>query len=108
MAPLLTTGDEALAVAIDAPAVGDVVVLEHPTRPGLELVKRITAGPGDLSGDASVLRAGEYWVEGDDPFRSTDSRHFGPVGLEQVRARVVAVLWPPSRWRVVRRAVVRG
>ena len=103
MAPLLSTGDEALAVAIDAPAVGDVVVLEHPTRPGLELVKRITAGPGDLGSDARVLGPGEWWVEGDDPVRSTDSRHLGPARTDRIRARVVLVVWPPSRLCVVSR-----
>jgi hypothetical protein len=102
MAPALRSGDVAVAVAIGAPRVGDVVVFEHPGRPGLELVKRVVAGPGELGSDARVLGAGEWWVEGDDPLRSTDSRHFGPVRVETVRARVVLVAWPPSRLRVLR------
>ena len=105
MAPTLRPDDLALAVATGPLRVGDVVVLEHPARPGLELVKRITAGPGDLGSDARVLGPGEWWVEGDDPMRSTDSRHFGSVRTDRIRARVVLVVWPPSRLRVVSRRV---
>ena len=105
MAPTLLHGDVAVAVAVGEPTVGDVVVVGHPVRPEAELVKRVTAGPGDLASDARELGSGEYWVEGDQPARSTDSRHFGPVELDDVRARVVAVVWPPSRLRWVRRGV---
>lgn len=108
MAPTLRSGDVAVAAVFGAPRVGDVVVLEHPERPGLELVKRVTAGPGDLGSDARALGPGEWWVEGDDPLRSTDSRHFGAVGIDDVRARVALVVWPPSRVRVLRRSDLRA
>src|SRR5262245_52176221 len=50
MLPTLEPGDWALAV--DTPVrVGDVVVVEHPRRPGFELVKRVTAMPGDTAPD---------------------------------------------------------
>lgn len=105
MAPTLQPGDVAVAVATGAPSVGDVILLEHPRRPGFDLVKRVTAIPGGLTGSGDVLGSGTYWVEGDRAFRSTDSRHFGPVGVEHLRARVVVVVWPPSRLRWVRRGV---
>ncbi len=64
MAPTLLPGDWALAVPLRHPKVGDVVVVEHPGRPGYEMVKRITAAPGDGSATGS-LGDDEWWVEGD-------------------------------------------
>src|SRR3990170_1344252 len=87
MAPTLLPGDWALAVAPGAPTRGHVVVVEPPTRRGLEMVKRITGVPGDLTPDGRILGPDEYWVEGDNPTRSTDSRHHGPVWRGQGEAR---------------------
>jgi type IV secretory pathway protease TraF len=77
------------------------VVVEHPTRPGFEMVKRVVAVPGDPAPDGRVLGADEFWVEGDSPGESTDSRHFGPVRREHVKAAVRAVYWPIERRRLV-------
>lgn len=101
MIPALWPGDRALAVPARRPSRGHVVVVEHPTRPGFEIVKRITAVPGDLTPDGRTLGADEFWVEGDNPSRSTDSRQHGTVRATQVRARVRLVYWPPSRRRLV-------
>lgn len=101
MIPALWPGDRALAVPARRPSRGHVVVVGHPTRPGFELVKRVTAVPGDLTPDGRVLSADEYWVEGDNPARSTDSRQHGAVRAAQVKARVRLVYWPPSRRRLV-------
>ncbi|HEU4356788.1 MAG TPA: S26 family signal peptidase [Actinomycetota bacterium] len=101
MVPALWPGDRALAVAARRLTRGHVVVIEHPTRPGLEIVKRITGVPGDLTPDGRILGADEYWIEGDNPGRSTDSRQHGAVRVGQVRARVRVVYWPPSRSRLV-------
>jgi hypothetical protein len=38
-------------------------------------------------------------VEGDNPDLSTDSRHFGPVTSDRIRAKVRLIYWPPSRRR---------
>ena len=67
MSPTLEPGDWALAVAPGRLGRGDVVVIEHPARPGLEVVKRVIAVPGDLISDGRLLRADEFWVEGDNP-----------------------------------------
>jgi nickel-type superoxide dismutase maturation protease len=99
MAPALLPGDWALAVRPGRLRRGDVVVVEHPRRPGLEMVKRIVAAPGELASDGRILAPGEWWVEGDAPEASTDSRHFGPVAFEQVKAVVRFVYWPPERRR---------
>jgi nickel-type superoxide dismutase maturation protease len=99
MWPTLEPGDWALAIGTTRgrrPHIGDIVVLEHPDRPGVELVKRVTEVR-----NSSTTRPAELWVEGDDPVNSTDSRHFGPVDRSQVRGRLVLVWWPPSRRRLL-------
>ena len=101
MAPALEPGDWALAVAPGRLHRGDVVVLEHPRRAGSEMVKRIVGLPGDLAADGRLLRAGEFWVEGDNPAASTDSRLFGPVMREHVKARVRLIYWPTGRRRIL-------
>ncbi len=100
MSPTLEPGDWALAVAAGRLRHGDVVVIEHPDRPGFEVVKRILALPGGLTADG-LLRSDEFWVEGDNGESSTDSRHFGPVTRDRVRARIRLVYWPPSRRRIL-------
>jgi len=101
MVPTLMPGDWALAVARRRFRPGDVVVVEHPGRPGYEMVKRITRGPNERM-DERVLGEDEFWVEGDREDASTDSRHFGPVRREQVKAKVVLVYWPKERRRRMR------
>jgi len=77
-----------------------------PTNPDLMITKRILALSGDLVRtlppypDTYVrIPPSHAWVEGDEPFRSSDSNHFGPVSLSLVDARVEAVLWPLERAR---------
>ncbi|GIU98902.1 MAG: hypothetical protein KatS3mg014_0518 [Actinomycetota bacterium] len=101
MTPTLRAGDLALVVRVRSARRGWVVVARSPERPGLEIVKRVTAGPGDLAPDGRVLGPRECWVEGDAPASSTDSRRLGPLDLGDVRGRVLAVCWPPSRWSLV-------
>jgi len=101
MAPALMPGDWAVALEARAINRGDVVVVRHPLRPGIEMVKRVTGVPGDRVGGIT-LRAGQWFVEGDDSGRSIDSRELGPVGREHVVARVLFVYWPPGRWGPVR------
>lgn len=101
MAPTLVPGDWALAVVPRRYARRDVVVVEHPGRPGYEMVKRLTGIPGDTVGDR-VLPPDEFWVQGDHEPASTDSRHFGPVRRGALRAKVLLVYWPGDRRRLVR------
>jgi signal peptidase I len=96
MAPGLAPGDWALVVTPARYERGDVVVAEHPDRPGYEMVKRLVSLPGDqIAG--RTLGAGEYWIEGDYEPASTDSRQFGPVRAEMLKAKVLLVYWPPER-----------
>ena len=101
MMPTLRPGDWALAVARRRFRKGDVVVVEHPGRPGYEMVKRVMGLPSDRVGDRE-LASDEYWVEGDREDASTDSRHFGPVRREHLKAKVLVVYWPKDRRRSVR------
>jgi nickel-type superoxide dismutase maturation protease len=81
MAPALRDGDWVLARVAGAAAVGQVVVARRPGDPML-LVKRVVE-----------VTPGGYWLVGDNPAASTDSRHFGPV--PQVLARVI---WRVRPW----------
>jgi nickel-type superoxide dismutase maturation protease len=96
MVPTLMPGDWALAVNRRRYRRGDVVVVEHPGRPGYEMVKRILGGPGEPVGER-VLADDEFWVVGDREDVSTDSRHFGPVRRERVKAKVLLIYWPKVR-----------
>ena len=101
MAPTLLPGDRALVVSPRRFRVGDVVVVAHPGRPGYEMVKRLVGSPGDAVRDRE-LGPDEFWVEGDFAQASTDSRSFGPVTREELKAKVLLVYWPAARRRVVR------
>lgn len=41
---------------------------------------------------------GAVFVLGDNRRNSVDSRAFGPITVDELRGRVVAVVWPPTRW----------
>ncbi len=106
MEPALSPGDWVLAWRRPGRLRrGDVIVLEHPQRPGFELVKRVAAAAGELLPGTDVsLAAAEIWVMGDNPGAgSVDSRHFGAVPLEQVRARVLARYRPLPPVPIARR-----
>ena len=101
MAPTLVPGDWALVATRSSYRRGHVVVVEHPRRPGYEMVKRLVGLPGDRVA-GRTLAVGEHWVEGDDELASTDSRQFGPVRGGAMKARVLLVYWPPERRRRIR------
>ena len=44
---------------------------------------------------------GNYFVLGDDSGDSYDSRYWGGLRADQIRGRAVAVIWPPSRIRLI-------
>ena len=86
MSPALRDGDVVLARFGAAPRPGDAVLVRWAARPGQLSVKRAVRPAGD-----------GWWVRGDNPFGSTDSRELGPA---QVVAVVRMRLWPhPGRVR---------
>jgi nickel-type superoxide dismutase maturation protease len=86
MSPTLGDGDVVL-VRFGAPVrAGDVVLVTWPARPGQLSVKRAVRREGD-----------GWWVLGDNPYGSTDSRTLGPADVPAVVRRR---LWPrPGRLR---------
>lgn len=78
MEPHLCNGDWWLAFPRHVYQVGDVVLLRHPLRPELTLVKRL-----------SERRESGWWVRGDNPESSDDSRAFGVILDGQILARLV-------------------
>ena len=65
MAPTLLPDDWVLVVTPDHFDRDDVVVVEHPQRPGYEIVKRLIGGARATRSTVAMLGADEYWVEGD-------------------------------------------
>jgi hypothetical protein len=53
-------------------------------------------------GEPCELGPDEYFLLGDRSSQSHDSRESGPVRAEELVGRPVAVVWPPSRWRILR------
>jgi len=96
MSPTLKPGEYLFAVRARSVSRGSLVVVEHPNRPGHEMVKRVEAVPGERAG-SQILGPDEYWVTGDNSDRSTDSRSFGPVRREAIRGRVILRYWPIQR-----------
>jgi hypothetical protein len=70
---------------------GDVVLLTHPGRPGLKLVKRAVRREED-----------RWWVEGDSALSNDDSRAFGPVPPSLVEGRLLFRYRPLPPKRVPR------
>lgn len=94
MSPALLPGDLLLVRRGGRLRIGAVVVARRPGRPGLLVVKRVHG----------LVRPGWWWLSGDNPAASDDSRRFGPVSDEQMVATVLWRYWPPRRfspgWRL--------
>ena len=118
MSPTLADGTwvrvDRRAYKVHGPCRFDVVLLEHPHRPGFAEVKRVVGLPGEhvvldpkglqvdgvrtpqpvattraSRGGWWRLAADEYVVLGDNRERSTDSREFGAVNRRHIKGRVV-------------------
>ena len=96
MSPTLRPGDFLIATRSGRIDRGALLVVEHPDRPGFEMVKRLLGVPGDAI-EGRALGADEFWMVGDDPAASTDSRSLGPFGRRAIRGVVRFRYWPPDR-----------
>lgn len=108
---------------------GDVVVFRELVPPWGWIIKRVAGMPDesislssgrlyidDLMATSESIPAGpdgkvsgnwwngpdEYFVLGDNPARSTDSRTFGPISAERIIGRAWLRCWPPKAWGRVR------
>ncbi len=85
MVPALRDGDALLVRRTDRVRAGQVVVVRFAGTPGLSVKRAVR--PVD----------GGWWVLGDNPYGSTDSRELGPA---HIVGRVLLRWWPwPSRIR---------
>lgn len=95
MEPTYTSGDIVvceLRPIVRTLMVGDVVILSTPSDRGTLSIKRLAGTPGDSVGEATsrqVLRAGQFWVLGDNPRIVGDSRRFGAYLAEHIVARAI-------------------
>jgi nickel-type superoxide dismutase maturation protease len=93
MTPTLVDGDRVLVRYGVAIRPGSVVVLVHPTRADLLLIKRAVRQQSD----------GRWWVLGDNPYTGGDSTDFGAVPAELIVARaLLRVAAPPAPGRRAR------
>lgn len=127
MLPTLHPGDRLLvntrAFCLHRPRRGDLVLVRHPDRPDLLLVKRIVGLPAEqvtldttlwidgrptpepylLAPSHPSLAAGwrlgpdQYLLLGDNRADSRDGRHFGPVRASALVGRAWYRYWPPER-----------
>ncbi|XP_063902377.1 mitochondrial inner membrane protease subunit 1-like [Zophobas morio] len=89
--------------------VGDIVLLSSPvgSHSNKNICKRITAKQNDIVRNTKgkfqevKIPSGHVWIEGDNPYNSRDSRAFGPVPLGLVKGRVVARIWPLSKFTLL-------
>jgi signal peptidase I len=104
MAPTLLPGErllfDRLAYVRGRPRTGDIVLVAHPLRPGIRMVKRLAGVPGETPDGVRLLARGEYWVLGDSPEASTDSRELGPVRRADLLGRAWIRYLPTDRWQV--------
>ena len=82
MAPTLRPGDQLLVARRRAARPGWVAVVRLPD--GTLAVKRIVR----------IVDGGALWIEGDNPFGSTDSRTLGPLPPEALVGVAIARIWP--------------
>jgi nickel-type superoxide dismutase maturation protease len=86
MEPALSEGDWLIATRGGRIGAGAIVVLRHPRRE-MDLVKRVSAVPGDEV-DGRTLGPDEFVVVGDNEAASTDGRHFGAVKRDGIEGLV--------------------
>lgn len=105
MEPTLSSGDLVLvnerAYRVRPPRRGELVAARPATSGDRALVKRITGLPRErleVAGRSWQLGENQYFLLGDQPDQSRDSRSFGPVSSRELMGPIQCRLWPrPKR-----------
>jgi nickel-type superoxide dismutase maturation protease len=82
MRPTLDEDDVVIIRSLSSPLVGDVVLVDHPFKKSVSMVKRV----------AAIAENGRVELRGDNPDESTDSRTFGSVPIEYIKGKAVCRL----------------
>ena len=82
MIPSLRSGERVLIDPKASVEPGDVVLAQHPYKSSVRILKRLT----------SIEPDGRFYLSGDNPADSTDSRTFGSISKSDVLGKVVARL----------------
>lgn len=80
MLPILSSGDRVVVDPHSEVTSGDIVVAFHPYKKSVSVVKRV----------AEVLPDGRFYLLGENPAESSDSRQFGSITREDIYGKVVA------------------
>lgn len=84
-------------VVLDGHSLEEPYTHNKPTRP------LSSTSWGDFQGNYPLrIPEGHVWVMGDNRTGSIDSRCFGPVPVDTLTSRVVAIVWPPSHARSIK------
>lgn|SRR3989344_843434 len=101
MVPTFENGDylivDELTYHFREPERGEVVIFKYPKDPSKFFIKRVIGLPGDTV-DGTLMKEGEYFVEGDNRDASSDSRVWGPVTRDLIIGRPYFRLLPVSEF----------
>ena len=130
MYPTLHPGDcilfDRLAYRHGSPQSMDIVLVKHPLKRNMMMIKRIVGRPGTTvinragefivggipfnkavdtqlnEDEKTILGQEEYFIVGDYLHQSLDdSRTLGPLPRQNIEARAWMIYWPPSRWQLL-------
>lgn len=124
--PFLDAGDNPKRWVFHGPERGDIIVLQDPRDPSIDLIKRVIGLPGDrfeiIQGKVFIngflleepyikspwrgslpettIPPGEYFVMGDNRDNSQDSRSLGLVPKDLIIGKALLAYWPLSDFGV--------
>jgi nickel-type superoxide dismutase maturation protease len=82
MLPNLKNGDGVLINPDEKVSVGDIVLAKHPFKKSVIILKRLS----------EIDENGNYFLVGDNPSESTDSRTFGAISAKHILGKAVCRL----------------
>jgi nickel-type superoxide dismutase maturation protease len=82
MFPILTSGDKVIVAPASIVRIGDIVLAEHPIKGSVRIIKRVS----------EITPEGRYFLVGDSPLESSDSRSFGAVSANLILGRITSKL----------------